>query len=91
MSESDILLIHNSLNEVLNGIPPTQRVLMLDRRILQKIAEEWSISPSAAVLAANKDLIVATVKTVLVELGNEFETRVGVSHEAAERFVTSGR
>jgi hypothetical protein len=86
LSNTDILLVHNVLNELLNGLPETPPVTSLTRRGLRQIADAWD-DDSKSLMVAHKGLIAECVSRVLGELGDEFETRVGVSTESAEAFV----
>lgn len=83
------LLIHNSINEVIHGMPETlgTRVLFSQEGEIKLLAKEWSQRPSESLMLANRDLIIACIRTALTELGDEFETRVGVEPLIAQAVV----
>ena len=90
VSESEDLLIHNALNEALHGLPETHSVqkLLLQKKKLEQIADEWARKPCQDLIAAHRETIIECVRTVLGELGEaEFETRIGVDVRIAQVFL----
>lgn len=86
ITDPQIQLIHNAVNEIVNGLPETRRTKTLssDRHRLSTFLREWASHPSEDLLARNRAVIAACVQIVIDELGeDEFETRVGLSLEEA--------
>jgi|HubBroStandDraft_1064217.scaffolds.fasta_scaffold567711_2 hypothetical protein len=82
-----IQLIHNAVNEIVNGLPTTRRTKTLssDRHRLSEFLREWASHPSEDLLVRNRAVLAACVQVVIDELGeDEFETRVGLSLDEAK-------
>lgn len=89
-ANTDALLVHNCLNEVLNGLGPSAPVrLLLERKAeIEQLFTEWRTGNRAELLCHNRPLIADVVDVVRIELGeDEFETRAGAPLALATAFV----
>jgi hypothetical protein len=87
MREETDLLIHNCINEVLNGLGRSSRVLsVLEREApLRDLLRGWDQSSTIELIKSNASLLRQTIDCVMGEFDDgEFETRVGVSKAFAE-------
>lgn len=81
------ILVHNCLNEVLDGLSRSSSVLrILERKAeIEELFEEWQASPRPELLSLHLSLIADVIEVVCSELGeDEFQTRVGVDLDQAK-------
>jgi hypothetical protein len=90
LDETEILLVHNTLNELLNGLH-TARAAGLSlppRLVLEQFYRDWNNNPNTMLAAEHKVLVTNAINVVLSELGQEdFYTRTGARIDEANRFL----
>jgi hypothetical protein len=73
------ILVHNCINEVLNGLARSQRVLSLlaQEGAIMALLHQWDEGPTNDLVHQEKGLLERVVRCVMGELDDdEFETRV---------------
>ena len=80
MTEEQILLIHNCLNEILNGLPESRpvKVILAHRSEIEQTFQLSETVDFAKAVSENAMLIADAIEVVIAELGDdEFQTRTG--------------
>jgi len=90
MAEAAAVLVHNCMNEVLNGLARSHRVqaVLRDEASLRDLLWRWQHGPSIHLIYSNAALLRNTIECVMGELDDgEFKRRVGVPKAFAEAFA----
>jgi hypothetical protein len=90
--DEDILVHNNCINEVLNGLARSHRVLTVLYRegAIMELLHQWDQGPTGDLVHKRKDLLERVIRCVMDELDDdEFETRVGMPKGAAFKFVAT--
>lgn len=90
LTENEHVLVHNVLNELVNGLQRSIPVRTLHAEFpdLEEFWRLWLLHPSMAVIFSRRDMVAKSIEVVIAELGDdEFQTRVGVEIWEAQAFI----